>query len=101
MVEPTRKRDLIVTLTKSKVTNKKLEGMGYETPAIVVDGRKGLPKMFPDKKVQLCQFYQKPLILSITPYFSLLLSFFVRIPRSIALLNRQWLTLSARGKKSH
>ena len=36
-----------------------LEGMGYEIPAVVVDGRKGLPKMFPDKKVQLCQFHQQ------------------------------------------
>lgn len=36
-----------------------LEGMGYEIPAVVFDGRKGLPKMFPDKKVQLCQFHQQ------------------------------------------
>ena len=36
-----------------------LEGMGYEIPAVVVDGRKGLPGMFPDKKVQLCQFHQQ------------------------------------------
>ena len=36
-----------------------LEGMWYEMPAVVVDGRKGLPKMFPDKKVQLCQFHQQ------------------------------------------
>jgi hypothetical protein len=36
-----------------------LEGMGYEIPAVVFDGRKGLPAMFPDKKVQLCQFHQQ------------------------------------------
>lgn len=36
-----------------------LEGMGYEIPAVVMDGRKGLPKMFPGKKVQLCQFHQQ------------------------------------------
>ena len=36
-----------------------LEGMGYEIPAVVCDGRKGLPKMFPDKLVQLCQFHQQ------------------------------------------
>lgn len=36
-----------------------LEQMGYEIPAVVLDGRKGLPKMFPDKKVQLCQFHQQ------------------------------------------
>ncbi len=36
-----------------------LEGKGYEIPAVVFDGRKGLPKMFPDKKVQLCQFHQQ------------------------------------------
>ena len=36
-----------------------LEGMGYEIPAVVFDGRKGLPKMFPDKTVQLCQFHQQ------------------------------------------
>lgn len=36
-----------------------LEGMGYEIPAIVVDGRKGLPGMFPGRKVQLCQFHQQ------------------------------------------
>ena len=36
-----------------------LEGMGYEIPAVVFDGRKGLPGMFPDKKVQLCQFHQQ------------------------------------------
>jgi len=36
-----------------------LEGMGYEKPAVVFDGRKGLPKMFPDKKVQLCRFHQQ------------------------------------------
>ena len=35
------------------------EGMGYEIPAVVFDGRKGLPKMFPDKKVQLCQDHQQ------------------------------------------
>lgn len=35
------------------------EGMGYEIPAAVFDGRKGLPKMFPDKKVQLCRFHQQ------------------------------------------
>lgn len=36
-----------------------LEGMGYEIPAVVFDGRKGLPKMFPGKMVQLCQFHQQ------------------------------------------
>lgn len=36
-----------------------LEEMGYEIPAVVFDGRKGLPKMFPDKKVQICQFHQQ------------------------------------------
>ena len=36
-----------------------LEGMGHEIPAVVFDGRKGLPKMFPGKKVQLCQFHQQ------------------------------------------
>lgn len=36
-----------------------LERMGYEVQAVVFDGRKGLPKMFPDKKVQLCQFHQQ------------------------------------------
>ena len=36
-----------------------LEGMGSEIPAVVFDGRKGLPGMFPDKKVQLCQFHQQ------------------------------------------
>ena len=36
-----------------------LEGMGYEIPAVVFDGRKGLPMIFPDKKVQLCQFHQQ------------------------------------------
>ena len=36
-----------------------LESMGYEIPALVFDGRKGLPKMFPDKMVQLCQFHQQ------------------------------------------
>lgn len=36
-----------------------LEGMGYVIPAVVFDGRKGLPAMFPDKKVQLCQFHQQ------------------------------------------
>ena len=36
-----------------------LEGMGYEIPAVVFDGRKGLPAMFPDKKIQLCQFHQQ------------------------------------------
>ena len=36
-----------------------LEGMGYEIPAVVFDERKGLPKMFPNKKVQLCQFHQQ------------------------------------------
>lgn len=36
-----------------------LESMGYEILALVVDGRRGLPVMFPDKKVQLCQFHQQ------------------------------------------
>ena len=36
-----------------------LEGMGYKIPAVVFDGRKGLPAKFPDKKVQLCQFHQQ------------------------------------------
>ena len=36
-----------------------LEGMGYEILAVVFDGRKGLPGMFPGKKVQLCQFHQQ------------------------------------------
>lgn len=36
-----------------------LEMLGYEIPAVVMDGRKGLPKMFPGKKVQLCQFHQQ------------------------------------------
>ena len=36
-----------------------LEELGYEIPAVVCDGRKGLPMMFPDKKVQLCQFHQQ------------------------------------------
>ena len=36
-----------------------LEGMGYEIPAVVMDGLKGLPKMFPGKKVQLCHFHQQ------------------------------------------
>lgn len=36
-----------------------LESQGYEVPAVVCDGRKGLPKMFPNKKVQLCQFHQQ------------------------------------------
>ena len=36
-----------------------LESKGYEIPAVVFDGRKGLPSMFPDKKVQLCQFHQQ------------------------------------------
>ena len=36
-----------------------LESKGYEIPAVVLDGRKGLPGMFPDKKVQLCQFHQQ------------------------------------------
>ena len=36
-----------------------LEGMGYEIPAVVIDGRKGLSGMFPGKKVQLCQFHQQ------------------------------------------
>lgn len=35
-----------------------LEGLGYDIPAVVFDGRRGLPAMFPDKKVQLCQFHQ-------------------------------------------
>lgn len=30
-----------------------LESQGYEVPAVVCDGRKGLSKMFPGKKVQL------------------------------------------------
>ena len=30
--------------------------MGYVIPAIVFDGRKELPRLFPDKKVQPCQF---------------------------------------------
>ena len=36
-----------------------LESMGFEVSAVVFDGRKGLPKMFPGKKVQLCQFHQQ------------------------------------------
>ena len=36
-----------------------LEGMGYEIPAVVFDGRRGLPNTFPNKKVQLCQFHQQ------------------------------------------
>ena len=36
-----------------------LESKGFKIPAVVCDGRKGLPKMFPDKKVQLCQFHQQ------------------------------------------
>ena len=36
-----------------------LERMGYERPTVMFDGRKRLPKMFPDKKVQLCQFHQQ------------------------------------------
>lgn len=35
-----------------------LERMGYRVEAIVCDGRRGLPEMFPGKKVQLCQFHQ-------------------------------------------
>ena len=35
-----------------------LECLGYEVAAIVCDGRRGLPEMFPDKPVQLCQFHQ-------------------------------------------
>ena len=36
-----------------------LESLGYEVLAVVCDGRKGLSKMFPGKKVQLCQFHQQ------------------------------------------
>ena len=36
-----------------------LEGMGYEIPAVVFDGRAGLPAKFPGKKVQICQFHQQ------------------------------------------
>ena len=36
-----------------------LESMGYEIPAVVIDGKKGLPSLFPDKKVQQCQFHQQ------------------------------------------
>ena len=36
-----------------------LESMGYEIPAVVFDGRRGLPNTFPNKKVQLCQFHQQ------------------------------------------
>ena len=36
-----------------------LESMGYGIPAVVFDGRKGLPGMFSGKKVQLCQFHQQ------------------------------------------
>ena len=36
-----------------------LEGMGYEIPAVVFDGRTGLPAKFPGKKVQICQFHQQ------------------------------------------
>ena len=39
-----------------------LESKGYDIPAVVFDGRKGLPKMFIDKKVQLCQFHQQKTI---------------------------------------
>lgn len=58
-------RDLLWYFVKSE-TNAlyaqgiaELEGMGYVIPAVVFDGRKGLPAMFPDKKVQLCQFHQQ------------------------------------------
>ena len=58
-------RDLLWYFVKSE-TNAlyaqgiaELESMGYEIPAVVFDGRKGLPAMFPDKKVQLCQFHQQ------------------------------------------
>ena len=58
-------RDLLWYFVKSE-TNAlyaqgiaELEGMGYVIPAVVFDGRKGLPVMFPDKKVQLCQFHQQ------------------------------------------
>ena len=48
-----------------------LEEMGYEIPAVVFDGRKGLPKMFPDKKVQICQFHQQRTVrLTLTANFS-------------------------------
>ena len=58
-------RDLLWYFVKSE-TNAlyaqgiaELEGMGYVIPAVVFDGRKGLPAMFPDKKMQLCQFHQQ------------------------------------------
>ena len=36
-----------------------LEREGYKIAAVVCDGRKGLPKMLSEKKVQLCQFHQQ------------------------------------------
>lgn len=41
-----------------------LEGLGYDIPAVVFDGRRGLPSLFPDKKVQLCQFHQQKTVRS-------------------------------------
>lgn len=58
-------RDLLWHFVKNETNalyargNSELEGMGYEIPAVVCDGRKGLPKIFLDKKVQLCQFHQQ------------------------------------------
>jgi len=58
-------RDLLWYFVKSE-TNAlyaqgiaELEKKGYEILALVMDGRKGLPGMFPNKKVQLCQFHQQ------------------------------------------
>lgn len=58
-------RDLLWYFVKSE-TNAlysqgiaELEKKGYEILALVMDGRKDLPGMFPSKKVQLCQFHQQ------------------------------------------
>lgn len=41
-----------------QVARRDLEGRGYELQAVVLDGRKGIPAVFRDIPVQICQFHQ-------------------------------------------
>lgn len=39
-----------------------LEGLGYEINAVVVDGKRGLTRVFENMPVQMCHFHQKAIV---------------------------------------